>query len=199
MKNKIYDIIKQLYAHKKIIMSISIDDFPTAEQATHDSEVRAKESEEKFRQRAEHYTQQTNTLCDMYKTYMLTCIKDSLNHWNGKERIRIRANLDHILTVENRSCKAHFIHYGNFSAKTSSWKSRHPFVIGRNPFQELQTELFQKKGWILVDETDPDKSFMTYICLYNKKPTNYDETRPLWHGLNKLPENLLPKTPVTTQ
>lgn len=180
-------------------MSISIDDLPTAEQATHDGEIRAKEAEEKYRLKAEHYAQQTNTLCDMYKTYMLTCIRDSIDHWNGKERILVRANLDHVLTVENRSCKAHFVHYGNFSAQTSSWKKRRPFVTGRNPFQELQTELFQKKGWVLVDESDPERSFLSFIYLYNGKPAHYDKARPFWHGLNKLPANILAETPTVPQ
>lgn len=180
-------------------MSISIDDLPTAEQAFHDGAMRAKEFEEKQKQKAEHYAQQTNTLCEMYKTYMLTCIKDSIDHWNGRDRILVRANLDHVLTVENRSCKAHFVHYGNFSAQTSSWKKRRPFVTGRNPFQELQTELFQKKGWVLVDESDPEKSFLTFIYLYNGKPEHYNKTRTFWHGLNKLPTDVSTRTSVAQQ
>lgn len=172
-------------------MSISIDNLPTAEQTVRNSEIRAKEYAEKVRQRAERYEQQTNTFCDMYKTYMLTCIMDTIRHWNGKEWMFVRANLDQALVIENRTCKVHFVHYGNFSARVSSWQDRRPFIAGRNPFQELQAELYIKKRWILVDESDPTKSFATVIRLYTRKPAHYDTTQPLWYGLNKLPGNLM--------
>ena len=171
-------------------MSISIAELPSA---SHAVQVRISKEEERmgqFRLKAERYEQQTVELCEKYKEYLLSCIKYSIEKWRTGEWVLVRADLEYLLKSGNRTCKAHLVHYGNFISATSGWRYRKPFLAGRNPFRELQTELFVKKGWILLDESNPAKGFGTYIRLYTSKPEHYENSPVLWHGLNKLPDTL---------
>ena len=177
-------------------MSITIDDIPTAEQSLKERDERNKEySHQKqmkdiiMQKRRSAYLQQSNELCDKYKEYMLTCIKESIENWKTSKCVIVNATLEAILEVGSRKCKAHFVHYGNYSCTSGQghWRDRVPFVEGRNPFQELQRELYQKKGWILLDESNPERSFNIVIRLYYEIPAHYEKAPIIWHGLNKLP------------
>jgi hypothetical protein len=106
--------------------------------------------------------------------------------------MRIFVDMHEILLANNRMCKMHFIHYGNyFHAKEAcdyhnalEWNKRVPFCKGRNAFVELQIELLEKKGWWLVDETQKGGKIEIYI--YRDRPKDYG-FKVLWHKLNLIP------------
>lgn len=54
-----------------------------------------------------------------------------------------------------------------------------------SPFKKIQRELFSKKGYYLLDESNTEERFYTiFLKLYTEKPTDYDKRTPAWHGLN---------------
>ena len=81
----------------------------------------------------------------------------------------------------------HVLHYGGRGQEGWGWKSRKPLAeLEEMPFITAQ-KLMYEKGYYLLDESDPSKSFGCYISLYCQKPTDYDTRPSLWHGYNKLP------------
>ena len=79
-----------------------------------------------------------------------------------------------------RSCPLQYIHYGHM---VNGWNNRRPFVPGRNPFRELQLQLYNEKGFYLLDESDSSRGHDPHITLYSYRPPHYGSVR-LWHGFN---------------
>lgn len=91
------------------------------------------------------------------------------------------------LGTSYKGIPGHVLHYGGRGQEGWGWKSRKPLVeVEEMPFITAQ-KLMYEKGYYLLDESDPSKSFGCYIFLYCQKPADYDTRPPLWHGYNRLP------------
>lgn len=183
-----------------------IDKLPTAEQFKSAAEkfqsefgVKKQEKKQIFAQRAATFLQQNEILCDRYKEYLLKCVIEALEKGFYGNHALVRFDMKYLLKVDSRVCPAHFIHYGNFESSESGWQRRKPFVVGRNPFRELQMELFKQKKLILLDESDNTKGHLPFIYLYGEKPAHYLKTPLLWHKYNRLQEDVNARKPLTIE
>ena len=87
----------------------------------------------------------------------------------------------------------HEVHYGgkmehNHGSKPF-WTRRVKNPDFENLFKGFQRDVYHQRGFYLLDVSDSSKGFGTYIRLYFQKPVDYDTSSPLWHGLNKLPDD----------
>jgi hypothetical protein len=87
-----------------------------------------------------------------------------------------------------RNYKFHVVHYGPMNSKAAKrhWRDRDN-IWGRMeihpPFRTLQVEMLQK-GFFLLDESDPSKSFNMRIRLHQNKPAG---PLYLWHSFGVIP------------
>lgn len=79
-------------------------------------------------------------------------------------------------TEKNIPC--HVLHYGHIDGY---WTKRKPLAVSRGFLVARQIML--EKGYYLVDESDPSKSFQIFISLYLVPPI---KNKKLWHGLNNI-------------
>ncbi len=173
----------------------TVDSLPEASQMMQFLEQK---HEQDAKERQERRLKWNNDRCEDYKRYLLECIKTSIEKSHGERYILVRLNefktlYTHFIldaqghdVIDEKKLAFHFVHYGNYSHVSPNWRSRVPFSQTRDPFRELQTELFDKKGWVLLDESDPQKSKVFFLTLYQGKPEHYETAPLLWHKKNKL-------------
>ena len=122
----------------------------------------------------------------------------------GKECIYIRLAIGWGMIFELESddktkhwkVPLHEVHYGGKTLPSRfmnkrSWYDREKNAVFENLFKNTQRDLFQQRGFYLLDESDGNKGFSSHIKLYFQKPNDYDDPSKwplLWHGLNRLPD-----------
>jgi hypothetical protein len=86
---------------------------------------------------------------------------------------------------KEKTVPIHVIHYGTLEwvPGKSIWSRRIPLEI--KSFRKIQTLLFEK-GFYLLDESDPAKSFRMRVCIYAVKPFDYETSKRLWHRYNRM-------------
>jgi len=167
----------------------TVDDLPDSTQMKKGltPEERQEQWKEKQERQKEQHDKWINAVCEEYKTYLLACCQHSIHQSRGGEYLTVAVDFNH------KFCAGgvfQFPHYGNYRRGGYRFQDRVPFSETRDPFRELQSELYQKKGWVLLDESDPQRSHGSYIRLYPKLPPHYETTPLLWHKKNKLPEDV---------
>ena len=106
----------------------------------------------------------SDLFCDAYKRYMYKCIDSSM-----KNPKNITVGVDNYIKIDayslfqlemvnslgkTKRCGMHFVHYGNYTSDRR-WRIRTPYSLKRNPFKEIQQEIYEKNGLILLDMSDP--------------------------------------------
>ena len=120
-----------------------------------------------------------------YIKFLLDTCCDAIKEMteNGRFSAILPIDFDKIIIVNTSKYKFHSIHYGFVD---EFWNQRIPFNKNKeSPFKEVQKQLYEK-GYYLLDNSNPSRSFRTVITLFASKPKNYDLTTVLWHGLNKI-------------
>ena len=79
----------------------------------------------------------------------------------------------------------HCVHYGGKHYGKWTKRTLNPLFV--NLFRDLQTELFNSKGYYLIDMSDPLKGNKMIIRLFLGKPQFYEKFEPLWHGFGRIP------------
>ncbi len=143
-----------------------------------------------------------NKLCEMFTRYMIDLIMNAIKlHISAKKmsqyEIKLYPNYHHKFTANigyhYKSLKMHEILYGKINGgPLFLWTNRVPcFANAKNPFKELQIKLYNDKQLLLVDNSDNNISYLPHIVILLDLPCDYNDTELLWHGLNKLPDELL--------
>ena len=121
----------------------------------------------------------------LLKNEIVKCVNDMIKNENTKSvlDIQLKSFLKVKVEDKDKGIPIHVLHYGyNFNKK---WTIRRNVLSDKNekmPFQKLQDQMLEK-GYYLLDESDPSKSFSTHLVLYSVKPHYYGNS-DLWHGLN---------------
>jgi hypothetical protein len=139
-------------------------------------------------EKAKRLNQIRRGLADAYMAYMNEKIIEAVNKLKTRPNLSIMLKISFFdeLTYEDTKVPFHSVHYGGRYEK--KWSSR---VKDENYiflFRILQQEL-DTKGYCLLDESDNSKSHNPFIILYIKKPLDYENRLPLWHGYNRLQIN----------
>ena len=131
------------------------------------------------------YVEKLQRASDEYYNNIIEAVHKSINNMteNGNQdymRLDNEILQRAINWGDNKKVSWHWMHYGFIrkgwrSRDTTPWKR---FNIER-PFIKAQNEL-RKKGWYLVDHSNPLRSFGVYISLYVYPP----DKEKLWHNLN---------------
>lgn len=151
--------------------------------------------------KATAYTKQMNRLrlaasefVELFKAGFLDAIKESLKSPLASSRIEVIAP-----SLGNfRGLPGDVLLYGHRLG--GQWQKRHPLELSVMPFQQLQ-QIFHDRGWYLIEESDPARSYMIIFALYPKKPFKsayFDVAGKLWHGNNMIyREPSPPEVPLT--
>jgi hypothetical protein len=124
---------------------------------------------------------------------MQKLIDETLRHFSqDKDHIYVRG-LDYKDTIEfsspdGRQQKWEFdtLLYGKRTGHFQSRENTH-FLYGIiSPFVALQL-LYQRRGFYLTNQSDPERGFSLHIMITRSQPS--PDTKPLWHGQNIAPSH----------
>ena len=131
-----------------------------------------------------------NAKLSAFEEYMTDAIKDAIAYLGSHDTLRahVRVNFHDRIVFTVPGIEREFtmtMHTGLYGIQQDmDWCCRQSQT--RCVFKELQAELYEK-GYVLLDESDPNRSYREFINIYIGIPSHYDKAPIYWHGLNKLP------------
>ena len=184
-----------------VVSSGLFDDIPDVSNVLKVQSESVEKNSEKKEQMIKKYEEKGKIYAERYRSYMKYAISDGIHRLSNAHEMRECINLDihphdplylkineaeGIEEPDEESEKVifHCVHYGG--KHTGRWTKRTPNPLFVNLFRDLQTELFNAKGYYLLDMSDPSKSNRMVIRLFLGKPQFYEKFEPLWHGFGRI-------------